>query len=285
MQNEQINSGEYNAPNLKEKLETSEALIHPTPNNPPWSSLAAFGVWVASILLIAIVPAFFIIPYAALNGGMASLQNIQDNPTAILLNMIGTFPAHIFTLVLAWFVVTKNRKFSFKETLGWSNDNFKWFYHILIIVGFFGAAAVVSSLFPEQDNQFMRILRSSRAVVFVVAALATLTAPIVEEVVYRGLMYSAFQRSIGVTGAVVLVTALFALVHVPQYWGSPGTIFLICLLSLILTLIRVRTGNLLPCIILHTIFNGIQSIGLIAEPYLPKPETQEKAAALIGFFT
>jgi membrane protease YdiL (CAAX protease family) len=76
-------------------------------------------------------------------------------------------------------------------------------------------------------------------------------------------LYSAIQRSIGVGWAVLIVTALFAGVHFWQYWGSPGTIILICLLSLILTLIRVRTNNLLPCVVLHTIFNGLQSLSLI----------------------
>ena len=109
----------------------------------------------------------------------------------------------------------------------------------------------------------------------------------VEEVVYRGVLYSAIQRSIGVKGAIAIVTALFALVHVPQYWGSPGTIILICLLSLVLTLVRVSTGNLLPCIILHTIFNGIQSLFLVLQPFLPEKigGTSEQTAAIIKFWT
>ena len=186
------------------------------------------------------------------------------------MNVLAVIPAHIFTIIVAWFIVTKNKKFSFKQTLGWSPDNFRWFYYILILVGFFAIAGVVNYFIPEQDNDLLRILRSSRTVVYIVAFLATFTAPLVEEVVYRGVLYSAIQRSIGVKGAIAIVTALFALIHVPQYWGSPGTIILICLLSLVLTLVRVSTGNLLPCIILHTIFNGIQSLFLVLQPFLPE---------------
>ncbi len=85
----------------------------------------------------------------------------------------------------------------------------------------------------------------------------------------------------------LVVTLLFAIVHVPQYWGSPATIVLICILSLVLTLIRVQTGNLLPCIIMHTIFNGIQSVVLLIQPENTQvdPGLQEKAAALLRFFT
>jgi membrane protease YdiL (CAAX protease family) len=88
----------------------------------------------------------------------------------------------------------------------------------------------------------------------------------VEEVVYRGVLYAAFQRTMGVPAAFLLTTFLFAVVHVPQYWPSFSTIFLLTVLSLILTTIRVKTNNLLPCIIFHTIFNGLQSIALLAEP-------------------
>jgi membrane protease YdiL (CAAX protease family) len=50
--------------------------------------------------------------------------------------------------------------------------------------------------------------------------MATFTAPIVEEVIYRGILYSAFQRARGSGVAIAAVTLLFALVHVPQYYPS-----------------------------------------------------------------
>lgn len=278
----------YDAPEWKElyEYEQAQSLILPTPNNPPWSSWMAIGFWVISVLSIIIFPVFFIIPYFIVNRGVGA-ENMMNDPTAIILNVLAIIPAHIFTIIVAWFIVTKNNKFSYRQTLGWSNNNFRWFYYILILVGFFALAGVVNYFIPEQDNDLLRILRSSRTVVYIVAFLATFTAPLVEEVVYRGVLYSAIQRSIGVTGAIAIVTMLFALIHVPQYWGSPGTILMICLLSLVLTLVRVRTDNLLPCIILHTIFNGIQSLFLVLQPYLPENigGTQEQAVAIIRFFT
>ena len=284
---------DYNAPEWKElyEYERKQSLIPPSPNNPPWNSWIAIVLWIFSVLLIIFLPFLFVIPYAASqNINLADAQMLADflknSPTAILLNVIAIFPAHFFTLLVAWFVVTKNKTYSFRQTLGWSSGNFRWFYYILILVGFFAIAGVVNYLMPNKGNELERILQSSRTAVFIVAFLATFTAPLVEEVIYRGILYSAFQRSIGRAGAVVIVTALFALVHVPQYWGSPGTIFLICLLSLVLTLVRVKSDNLLPCVILHTIFNGLQSLFLVLEPYLPKDlkPLEEQAAAILHIF-
>jgi membrane protease YdiL (CAAX protease family) len=88
--------------------------------------------------------------------------------------------------------------------------------------------------------------------------------------------FSAFQK-FGVVLAVLAVTLLFTVVHVPQYSLNNvpdyATISTLLMLSLTLTLVRVKTGNLYPCIVLHTVVNGIQSIVLIAEPYLPKSIT------------
>jgi membrane protease YdiL (CAAX protease family) len=68
--------------------------------------------------------------------------------------------------------------------------------------------------------------------------------------------------------AVTIVFLLFALIHVPQYWPSYGVIVTILLLSFTLTLIRARTGRLLPCFVIHLVFNAIQSVIIVFEPYL-----------------
>lgn len=286
MQNEEFNNLDYNAPLVRDLAELKPEPEIITPNNPPWNGWVASAVWFLSVLAIIIFPIFFIIPYVLLSKQI-SLESVATDSTAIFLNLIAIVPAHLFTLAVAWFVVTKNNKFSLKDTLGLSSGGFRWWYYPAILIAFFAVAAIVTYFIPEGDNELLKILRSSRMAVFAVVILATFTAPLVEEVVYRGILYSAFQRSVGVTWAVVIVTIMFAAVHVPQYWGSPGTILLICLLSLLLTLIRVKTDNLLPCIIMHTIFNGIQSIVLVIEPYLPKtaPTVPEQAAFIIRFFT
>lgn len=271
MQNEELTQPDYNAPLAAELANLPAENEPPSPNNPPWNSWVAIGVWVLSVFAIILFPIFFIVPYMLLKRGM-TIESFQTDNTAILLNLLAILPAHLFTLAVAWFVATRNNKYSLSETLGFKPGGFRWWYYPLVLIAFFAIAGVVNYFIPEGDNELLKILRSSRSATYIIIILATFTAPLVEEVVYRGILYSALQKSIGVGGAITLVTFFFALVHVPQYWGSPGTILLICLLSLVLTLIRWKSDNLLPCIIMHTIFNGLQSLVLVAEPYLPKAE-------------
>lgn len=231
-------------------------------------AVVAFFVWIASILLIVIVPAFFLFPYLATKGISVSdaekfTEFVKTDPTAVMLQVGAILPAHILTLLLAWMVITRVRRFSFKRSVGWESGGFKWWHYVAILIAFFSVAAVVGTFFPEQENDLIRMLKTSRSVVFIVAIVATFTAPLVEEVIYRGVLYSAFERALGVPSAFALVTFLFAVVHVPQYYPSYSTIFLLALLSVVLTAIRVRSENLWPCIVLHTLFNGIQSTFLV----------------------
>lgn len=280
MQTEDSDNIEHGVSNLIEKPET--ALIKPTPNDPPWNSWAAIGVWLASVAFLLILGNLLLIPYLLkqhidLTNQEALIEFAKSDPTAILLQVVATIPAHVLTLVVAWLVVTRLRKFSFRQTLGWQSGGFAWWYYLAIIAVIFAVSAVVSYFVPEQDNEMARILRSSHAAVFAVAFLATFTAPLVEEVIYRGILYSAFQKSFGVAPAVFIVTLIFAAVHFYQYWGSPSTIILITFLSLILTLVRVRSKNLLPCIILHTAINGLQSLMLILQLYVNADDSHQQA--------
>lgn len=246
------------------------------PNDPPWGSGLGLAVWIASVALVVFLPSIFLLPYLfSKTGGVldqtAISQIATSDPTAVLIQVLSILPVHLLTLLLCWLVVTKFRTFPFRATLGWESGGMRWWHYPLILFGFVAVMIVVGSIMPEQENDLLRILKSSKWALYAVAFLAVFTAPFVEEVVYRGVLYSAFQRSIGTYGAVVLVTCLFALVHVPQYYPSYSTIILLTLLSLILTLVRVFSGNLLPCIILHTLFNAFQSAMLLIEPQISLP--------------
>lgn len=276
------NSDTWEAPPPpSEALEQSPA--H-SPNNPPWNSLVAFLFWIVSVLLIGIVPILFLIPYlGALGPGSEDLeQRILGDPGAVLVALAGTFGAHIITLVFAWIIVTRMNTYSFTGMLGWEWGGFKAWHGLLIFVSVYAAAIAFSSLLGNQENEMLRILKSSRGAVFAVAFIATFSAPIVEEVVYRGILYSAFQRSFSVPIAVLAVTVIFALVHVSQYYPDGATIMSILLLSLILTVIRAKTDNLLPCVFFHFIFNGFQSLLLVFQPYLPVEMDPTKIQSLIG---
>lgn len=261
--------------------------ITPSPNDPPWNGWAAAGVWVFSVASIVIIPLVFLIIYAVSRGVSLRDQEqlkefISTDQGAIVAQLLPIMLAHLLTIAVAWMVITRLNTYSFRKMVGWEKRGFAWWHYCIILAGFLVVASIVTAIVPEQENDLLRILKSSRYAVYIVAFFATFTAPLVEEVVYRGLLYSAFQRSFGVPIAFVLATFLFSIVHVPQYWPSYSTIFLLTLLSITLTTIRVKTNNLLPCIILHTLFNGLQSVLLILEPYLKTSDVPDPIGTILG---
>ncbi len=290
------------APELSSALDQQvPAPVVIDPDDPPWGVLMGLLVFFASFFFLAVFSALFLIPYSVRRGitpatpdyGHALSEFALKDPTAVFLQVCSTLPAHLFTFLVVWAVVTGLGRRPFWKTLGWDWGKYfgRWTSLGFGVVLFIASSAVAHFLGGDKLTPLEQVINSSRATRYAIAALATLTAPLVEEVVFRGVLYSALQRLIakigflivgrgreivtmrigllGKIGAVLLVTILFAGLHVPQYQTNYGVIAAISLLSLSLTLVRAVSGKLLPCYIVHLVFNGIQSVIIIWQVQVP----------------
>ncbi len=276
------------------------------PDNPSWGVFSAISLWIASLLLVVFVPLIVLIPYASyraieFNPGSqeywsAVVQFAVTDKGAVFVQVAALLPIHLLTFLLVWALVTRFGKQSFKAAIGWGWPRGlpSWVGMALCVVlgaVLFVIGSVIAKLLgADTPTQLEQIVKSSYAARLALAFLAVCTAPFVEEFVYRGVLYSAFRRGvgtlcafvlsvfsvqlepgsrerIGVVGAVILVLALFTMIHVPQYWPNIGVITAVGLLSFVLTVVRAYTGRLLPCIVIHLVFNGIQAVILLVEPY------------------
>lgn len=255
-------------------MQEQARLDFPSPNNPSWNSLTAISVWFLSVFLIVFLPYVFLVPYLRLkniSGESSVIQEfIKADTTAIILNLVAVIPAHILTLLVCWVIITDFGKYSFRQTVGWDLDKIGFSQAIFFVALFNAVAILLFYFFPEPESDLMKVIRSSPQALYLTAFIAVSTAPVVEEVVYRGILYSALQKKFGMSAAITIVTTLFALVHVPQYFPSYVTILLIFTLSFVLTLIRAYSGSLLPCILIHALHNLTQASILILQSILQK---------------
>jgi CAAX protease family protein len=259
-----------NQTNLSEPGPSNSAGIRLDADNPPWSLLQAFLTWLLSVVLL-LLPQLFALPYIAVRyqGTRPTVEMLLADKTFILIIVTGILPAHILTLAVTWAVVTRFGRFSPVKVLGWSwRPNFRIWHSFGIATLLFMLTMIIIYRFGGKETDLERILQSSRAAALITAFIAVTTAPLVEEIVYRGLLYSALQRTMGSLRAVVVVAGLFAGLHVLQYWPNAGAISSIALLSVALTVVRARTGRLLPCYVIHFVFNGIQSLIIVVDPIL-----------------
>lgn len=265
------------------------------PDNPPWGIAGALLVWLASLILMIFVPLFFLIPYAVQVGMdfsspdfvKAFAELATSDKTAILLQVISLLPIHLLTFAMVWALVTRFGKFPFLRTIGWEWPTRSWPWLSLVLGGLlYGAGVLIAWLLgADKPTQLEEIIYSSLAARYAIAFLAVFTAPFIEEFVYRGVLFAAMQRLAGPVVAGVVTLGLFTMIHVPQYWPNLGVLAAVGFLSVALTIVRAKTGRLLPCIAIHFVFNGIQSVILIIEPQFSKaalPDPAPTISLLIG---
>jgi len=264
-------------PGVPDPASLEQTARTPDPDNPPWGVLKALLTWFASIACLTVVPLLVVIPYILyvyLSSGAPTADALVTDKNFLFLSILGVIPAHLLTFGVAWIVVTDWGRHRFWLTLGftWPKSFGPWkcvgLAVLLLLIG-----ALVTSFFGGSKTQMDLIIESSYRTRLATAFLAAATGPFVEELVYRGVLYSALQRALGVSTAVVLVSILFAGVHVYQYYNNIAVIAVITLLSVTLTVVRAVTGRLLPSFMIHFIFNGIQSLILVFQPFFEKANT------------
>jgi membrane protease YdiL (CAAX protease family) len=134
-------------------------------------------------------------------------------------------------------------------------------------VGLTLALIPILRLNPDAKNQeLLRDLNEHRdagtVVLFFIGAV--IFAPLVEELLFRGILLRGLLRKVEPATAIVLSAVIFALVH---YIGDPNTLpFLPALAGLgaVLALTALRTGDLSASIFIHAGFNLTTTILFLA---------------------
>ncbi len=247
------------------------------PDNPPWGVLKALLTWLMSIGCLVFVPLLVVVPYIiylATTSGMPQAETLATDKTIQFLSILGVVPAHLLTFAVGWVVVTNWGRYPFWQMLGftWPASFGPWKSTGLAVV-LLAVGGGITALYGGSKTQLDQLIESSYQARLVTAFLAAATGPFVEELVYRGVLYPALQRVMGVGLAIAIVSIMFAGVHVIQYYNNLAVIGVILLLSITLTVVRARTGRLLPSFMIHLVFNGIQSIFLIVQPFFEKADT------------
>ncbi|MCL5773423.1 MAG: CPBP family intramembrane metalloprotease [Firmicutes bacterium] len=85
---------------------------------------------------------------------------------------------------------------------------------------------------------------------FLIFLLISVIAPVFEEILFRGFLYSAFRKRLGIVKANLFVSLVFSLTH-----HDIATFLSIFVLGMILAYTFEKTRSLIPSIILHSLFN------------------------------
>lgn len=91
---------------------------------------------------------------------------------------------------------------------------------------------------------------------YALALFGILVAPVVEEIFFRGFLYPALERWIGVVAGLVLTSAAFSLLHGGQLGEAWAPMLVLFLVSAVLTAVRIRTHSVATCVLVHMGYNA-----------------------------
>jgi len=137
-----------------------------------------------------------------------------------------------------------------------------WKYPVLGAFGtlFLSVAVSQIGIEPQGMKQVIDVVREPHELILSLLLLSVL-APIVEELVFRGLLYGWIAGRWGGTPALIVSSLAFAAAH----W-EPAHIILVLPLGFLFGWLRRRTDSLLPSLFSHIVNNGF---ALLAAVYLP----------------
>jgi hypothetical protein len=124
------------------------------------------------------------------------------------------------------------------------------------------AIALLPPVLPDANQFPLENLFNSRAAAYAIGAFAILVAPLMEEIIFRGVLFGIFESQIGLRFAILITAILFGGLHVPEYWGAWNHMFLIFLVGLVFSLARGRSGSLAPSVFLHVGYNASMMLAL-----------------------
>ena len=132
-----------------------------------------------------------------------------------------------------------------------------------LVIGAYLAFLVFTAIWTQalnitqgQDTLDQLGATTSSGALAATAVLVCVGAPIGEELLFRGLIFTSLRR-FGLPVAVVVTGIIFGLVHFDGSSASVGFLVPLALLGATLCLLYWRTRSLYPCIALHALNNSI----------------------------
>jgi membrane protease YdiL (CAAX protease family) len=236
--------------------------------------------WPASRALIGVILAFFL---AQMLGGVVLMmypQVLGWNQARIddwLTNSAGAQFIYVIiteamTLLVLWLFWRKYKAHTVREALGLHRwPRWKDLGHALLgIVVYLGLYMVffgiINALVPvdTSQNQAVGFDHAKGGALIMAFISLVILPPIVEEITFRGFLFSGLKRQFGVLGAALLTSLLFAAPHLLT--GEDSLLWVAAIdtfaLSLVLCYLREKTGSLYASMVVHALKNSIAFMAL-----------------------
>lgn len=244
---------------------------------------APAGIWVSITLALALLALHQVLQFSFAAVALVTLfdgdfGNLREMVKSTL---VGIFPASLIVAAAAWWFASFRggepaRVLSLKPppltVAGWLVllPAFMVFMYLAIILIVVASGLDLSQYTPGPHGESpetgsaglvkeaMFDIANNRWLFLLVFPSVALGAPIAEEIIFRGQFFAALaQTRLGVAGATVVTSGLWALMHMSEPWLSVGLIFV---MGLVFGWMLYRFGSLWVTMACHAVWNACYSL-------------------------
>jgi uncharacterized protein len=185
----------------------------------------------------------------------ADPKQLAQTPQMIVAGTLAQSIAYLIALIFMYLLITKRYHVGFLEALHWKRTSNLPAYilggGVLSIV-----VTLASTLLDIPKDLPIEKMFSTSSSAWTMAFFGIVVAPLMEELFFRGFLYPVLNRAMGLTGALIITSLLFAMIHAAQLALAWGLVMLLFGVGMVFTYARARTESLLPPYLLHVGYNG-----------------------------
>jgi membrane protease YdiL (CAAX protease family) len=247
-------------PRIEERENAPTAL--PTPperisgENPAWNLLDVLLVVVFTPVAIAISSLALIV------ATLISQHSLSSSPADLAKNtpLLVGFQTLLSLIVMGFMWITVRVKCDgpVLKAISWNMPGLSraalFLLAGVLLAAFSQAASALLSRWTPSSLPMDDLFRT-RASAFSMMIFGILVAPPTEELFFRGFLYPALARRLGVTVSVVITTAGFAMLHADQLGLAWAPLLIIFMVGAVLTGVRAYTKSVATTVIIHMGYN------------------------------
>ncbi len=176
--------------------------------------------------------------------------------------------AYYVLLIVALYLILR----AVRQIPFWSSLGFRALPASRLALGFvlgFILAPVIQGanlLIPPPEPLLLEKLFTSKTATALILSVAVLAAPFVEELLFRGYIYTLLERLWGSIPAILTSGFLFGAIHFYQLWPGWFQMVLICIVGFIFSTVRARAGSTLASIAVHFGYNFALAFFFLLSP-------------------
>lgn len=236
------------------------------PTKAPWNvSRAVIGATLA-YLLAQTLAGILLLAYPDLAGWSTARTDDWLN-NSIAAQFWYTVIAEAITLGVLWLfwqpyaVAVVRRALGLAKLPKWRDVGFAILGFATYLVVYAVILNIINTLVPVDVNQDQAVgFHNANGFGLVLAFISlVILPPIIEEITFRGFLYSGLRRNMGIVSATLITSVLFGLPHLLT--GKEGILWVAMIdtfaLSLILCFLREKTGSLYASILVHALKNTV----------------------------